>query len=910
MSVKAFARLLALAALSLISAAELYADVYGSISGVIRDNNGAPLPGVTVTVTGPVLPKGKETVTETSGNYAVQNLPPGNYTVVATLAGLGTARARVAVSVDKDTAVNLKLNPTLSETITVTSAAPVVDMKSTEVNFNYDAKTIERLPMPRTYQGLFQLAPGVAADTGFAPVAGGGRQENMFLLDGASVTNPLFGYVSIGNTDANELDIQDFNVKKAGFSAEFGRSTGLVINAVTKSGTNQFEGAARQEYQPGSWAAKAKDPNFSANTDRSRSAISLGGPIWKDHIFGYASGRYETINTTGRSNFFGPVADEKQTIKETFGKLTATPTSSQFIAASYRHIPLNDPNTGVGTYDLPETAFNFKNTNRIATLDYNWNATQNTLIEARILRSSEANHFVAQTDLGFKPTFNPNDLRHMGSVSILDPGGSGKMVHGGAYYVRLSTQDYKNNDNKLSVSQFFDFGGMTHQVKAGVGYNYGEEHLSRLSNGWGSITVLSNQIRASYYPDQPPLLGFGKTYSAYAQDSVSVNSRLNLNVGVLLDRDEFGQKWQGQTLTFLKFGFGDEIQPRIGVNYNLRENSGDKIYANIGRYSNMEQKSTARGLAPHTIILSTAYFDPVTGALLSDKPRSGLSFAAPIAPGTKPTYTDEFLLGYATPFAAVWSLDAYGMFRTTHDFIEDYPSPMPDGGPDGNYVAGNIPAKRRYYAITVDAQRHLNNKWSADINYTWSRLYGNYDFDVPNGGGTYNTASAIDDGPGIMVTDPFRWGPLLQNRTHVFKAFASYEVIPNLNFGGYYRFESGSPWNALGRDAVYEGFRRYLNPVGTYHNPNWQNVDLSASYGLGMTRGMRATFEARVLNVFNTQTVLTVDRTEYFDTAVMTNDPATYYIAPQGTTQPNPNFGHPTSYANPRRYIASVRVDF
>src|SRR5262249_16948968 len=160
--------------------------------------------------------------------------------------------------------------------------------------------------------------PGVASGTGFAPVAGGGRQENLFLLDGASLTNPSFGYLGIGNTDTNELDIQDLNVKRAAFSAELGRSTGELINAVTKSGTNQLAGTVRGEWQPGSWAATAKDPNFGAHTNRSRTAANVGGPIWRDHVFGYASGRYEKIDTTSRKNFFGPVPDENETIKEWF----------------------------------------------------------------------------------------------------------------------------------------------------------------------------------------------------------------------------------------------------------------------------------------------------------------------------------------------------------------------------------------------------------------------------------------------------------------------------------------------------------------------------------------------------------------------------------------------------------------
>src|SRR6266511_5727729 len=139
MTIRSVVRATALAALTLLCVASVYADVYGSISGVVRDNSGAALRGVTVTVTGPVLPRGRDTVTESSGNYSFQNLPPGRYTVTANLAGLGSVRGDAVVAVDRDTTLNLKLSPTVSESITVSAAAPAVDMKSTEVNFNYDA---------------------------------------------------------------------------------------------------------------------------------------------------------------------------------------------------------------------------------------------------------------------------------------------------------------------------------------------------------------------------------------------------------------------------------------------------------------------------------------------------------------------------------------------------------------------------------------------------------------------------------------------------------------------------------------------------------------------------------------------------------------------------------------------------
>jgi hypothetical protein len=900
---KAFARCIAVATFLLAGAVNVYADVYGSISGAVRDNSGSALPGVTVNVTGAVLPKGRDTVTDSSGNYSFLKLPPGTYTVNATLAGMGNARGNATVVVDQNTTLNLKVSPTVSETLTVTAGAPIVDMKKTEVNFNYDAKMIERLPLSRTYQGLFQLAPGIAENNSFSPVAGGGRQENYFLLDGVSVTNPLFGYPSLLTSDANELDIQDFNIKRAAFSADTGRPGGMVINAVTKSGTNQLAGAVREEWIPGSWAAKAKDSSFQANTTRSRTAANIGGPIWRDHVFGYASGRYERATVSKRTNFAGAVPDQTVSVKELFGKLTATPTSSQFIALGYRRIPQDQPLEGISTYTLPERAEDEKHTNTVATLDYNWSASNSTLVEAKLLRTGEASSYDARTNLGFKPAFDPKNLRRMGAVTIPDPAGSGVQVAAGGYYVRHSNQDYKHNQVKAAVTQFFDFGGMNHQVKAGGGYEYGEENLLRLSNGWGTISDIgNNRLRARYYPDQPPLLSFGKTYSAYVQDSITVTPRLNVNLGVLANRDSYGQEKGDRKITFLTFGFGKQLQPRIGVNYNLRANAGDKVYVNFARYSLMEQKNTARGLGPLGLIQSRAIFDATTGALISDRPSSADTGNAEVLPGTKPTYAQEYLLGYATPLGGLWSIDAFGMYRDTKHFIEDYPLTMPDE----DFVAGNlVNAKRKYYGVTFDLQRRLANRWSADVNYTWSRLYGNAEWDYA--GGIYTTASYLQDGPGRMVEEPNRWGALVQNRTHVFKAFGSYEVIPNLNLGGYFRYQSGAPWQAMGRDHPCGCFGKYLEPAGSHRTPSWSNFDVSASYGFPLRGSTRLYFEARVLNFFDKQTVLTVDAVPYLDPPIYLDaDP---WIR-QGTTKPNPNYMKPTSYASPRRFIAMVRLDF
>src|SRR6185295_606153 len=104
------------------------------------------------------------------------------------------------------------------------------------------------LPLERSYRGLFQLVPGLADNrTVIGPSAGGSRQDNTYLLDGVNITNPGFGYLS---TEVNQLDIVEFNVKRGGISAEFGRASGIVTNAVSRSGTNRLSGVGRIDWSP------------------------------------------------------------------------------------------------------------------------------------------------------------------------------------------------------------------------------------------------------------------------------------------------------------------------------------------------------------------------------------------------------------------------------------------------------------------------------------------------------------------------------------------------------------------------------------------------------------------------------------------------------------------------------------
>ena len=253
--------LLLVAALAFGAAA--HAGETGSISGVIKDSQGGVLPGVTVKVSGPLLPAGREAVTTATGNYLFLRLLPGIYRVEAGMSGMGKAALELRVYVDVDAQVNLILSPTATEEVTVVAQAgggrPQEDRGELQLHRRHD----QGPAAAPHYSGLFQLIPGVAQNnSSIGPAAGGSRQDNTYLIDGVNITNPGFGYLE---TEVNELDIDEFNVKRGAISAEFGRAAGIVTNAVSKSGTNTFAGSARIQYQPKSFMSEARRPARSAS---------------------------------------------------------------------------------------------------------------------------------------------------------------------------------------------------------------------------------------------------------------------------------------------------------------------------------------------------------------------------------------------------------------------------------------------------------------------------------------------------------------------------------------------------------------------------------------------------------------------------------------------------------------------
>lgn len=908
-----FLGLLAVLALALLALPALAGET-GSISGKVTDANGGPLPGVLVKVVGPQLPAGRTVSTSATGAYNFQQLIPGRYTVTAELQGLGRASKTLDVQVDIDVQVSLSLRGGAAATAEVVATS--VDARATEVSSNFQSAEIRTLPISRTYEGFINLIPGAAASlgSGYVSVAGGTTQENKYLVDGVNITNPGYGYLGVAT---NELDIADVNIKTGAISAESGRTNGVIVNAVTKSGTNEVHGTVRGELSPSSFQAD-RDFGVQRDTDQWNSSAGVGFPLMKDSLFGYASGRYASATTTGQSATIGGVTttqpDTKSTAGDYFGKLTGYLGQSFLLNAGFRGLPNKADNAFDSSYDAASAASNAHTTNYVWNVTANWFLNKNAYLEAKYVHLTENDTYQAANVLGSRPA-NLDLTAPLGTYGrFADPARNGG--NSGVYPYANGGEAYRRDEIKLTASQFLDIGPTQHQIKVGGGAEFTDYDFIRQSNGWGTLTYSSStEIRARYYDLQPKQVGQSRTYSAFIQDTITWN-RLSLNLGVLANYDDFSQTCKagsvcGSTIAvdttrfnFMTFRWKQQIQPRLGLVYNTELLTGDKAYVNYGEYAGTDQKSTVRSFAPYRIREDQTYFSRATGQWLRDQIR-GSSGGKYIPPDLPSPYSREFVLGYAAPFKKDFSFDVHYMYKDIQQPFED--APIDPNKYFGSFQAVSYPdAVRIYRGLTLELSKRYSNGWYANLSYTYSTLEGNWD-EEGGGTGSYNTSSYLEDEPGINHVEANRYGRLTQDRPHVFKLMGSYDLPVGFQVGGFFRIQSGAPWEARGytpSGVVY----RYLEPAGSNRLPTETSFDLLAAWNHAFANGMSLRLEGRVQNLFNSQTVESVNRLQYLDS--YKDGVPTSQLGPQGTTQPNPLFGTATSWTAPRRFVVSALFNF
>ncbi|HET8934299.1 MAG TPA: TonB-dependent receptor [Polyangiales bacterium] len=296
------------------------------LRGRIEDAaSGAPVTDAVVTVTSPSLPAEEIAVTDTTGAYRIQDLPPGLYTLrIERESYQPYAHEGLDLHADATIQLDAALLPEMlqAEEIVVVGKTPTVDVGSSAIGLNITSELTNAVPvaMPgskgaaaRSFEAIAEMTPGAQTDAFGVAFQGSSSPENRYLLDGLSVSNATYGVLA---TPLSIDFIKEVSVISGGYLPEYGRSTGGILNAITKTGSNEFHGSTFFNIAPGGLEGPRKTPfregdSIVTNPKLNHMAdigADIGGPILKDKLWFYlgldfARTRYDVRRTLRRQLF-------------------------------------------------------------------------------------------------------------------------------------------------------------------------------------------------------------------------------------------------------------------------------------------------------------------------------------------------------------------------------------------------------------------------------------------------------------------------------------------------------------------------------------------------------------------------------------------------------------------------------
>ncbi len=392
----------------------------GQIFGIVSDDQGAPLPGVSVTAKGPRLVGTATSVTNGQGGYRLVALPPGTYEIEFALPGFQPlVRKDIILEAEGTLTLDITLSPaTISEQVTVVGQSPLIDVKSTTRGSAMNRQVFSLLPKGRNFDSLLVMAPGVQSESYLAgtSVDGASGAENMWYVDGVSTTNLINGTSAQG---VNYDFVEEVNFKSSGYNAEYGGSLGGVVNVLTRSGGNEFHGDVLAYYNDEALTARRRDVlqynPFDLTRDQSvlyyawdkyvgkqkwynlEGGFDLGGYILKDRLWFFVSAmpNYNYYARTLDYSIQGlttpsRVVHQKQLDLNGQAKISAQPFKNLRVSASVINnmslvrgsatgLPVSYSASTTLDYDIYD--FNYPNFSTSATAD--WIVSNSFMVSAR-----------------------------------------------------------------------------------------------------------------------------------------------------------------------------------------------------------------------------------------------------------------------------------------------------------------------------------------------------------------------------------------------------------------------------------------------------------------------------------------------------------------------------------------------
>jgi len=820
--------------------------ITGKMGGVVKDDQGAPLPGVSVEASSPSLMGIRTAITSDKGKFLISNLAPGIYKLTFTLDGFQRVeRENIKVAINRSVTLNVIMKPaTVEEEVTVIAATPVVDVKMSGMSSNFSVEDMENIPAGRhSFADVVKQAPGMLAQGESGALrwsfAGSGVEGNAFYFDGVEQSSPELG---IPWTNPNQDIFEEVEVTGIGTAAEYGLITGAVINIVTKSGGNDFSGSLSHYGRYGfTTGDNNPDPEMSESFERWYRydlSLSLGGPIVKDTLWFFGN---FNIRRAKESDWQGdPDFVAKDVQDEGFFKLTSNFNNKHKLVASFAYenedfgeIP--DP------WNLPETVIKEVLQTYIWNLRYTWLASSDSFFDIKYSGWWSPDHYdvpVAGADLDKRP-----HLDDATGVLSNAPSWSGKW-------------DITTHQVNAGYSHFAeDFLGADHDFKVGVQYNR------------GSLKAMGGYPGGGYYIDyygEPYLLYVQQQYSyggivnkigTFLDDSISIGDRLTVNFGLRFDHQKATYPalplLDGWEETSEKAPKIDDLitwnvfSPRIGLAFQITPDGKTLFKAHYGRYYDSMHISNFAWPGPgYTDWFAYEWWDGEWE--LFDYFPGEIGYI--MDPNIKNPYSEQIFFGLERELFADFSAGVMYIHKTEKNSLgwegrnteyEQVQRVSPDNGQTYTVFnrTGDYPETwqtnpegygQKFDGFILTLDKKYSQKWMMNASLTWSHSTGlNM---MSHSTGQHNLTSYAGNfgvDPNDLINAE---GDLQHDKRWVIKFTGGYTLPWDIFFGAYFTYQTGRPRPVLVRVSdLNQGRAEILaNPRGEDRYPSFYTLNLRA----------------------------------------------------------------------------------
>lgn len=603
-------------------------ETVGGIAGVVKDAGGAVLPGATVEIAGPA---GRlNTVSDERGEYRFPRLPSGRYTVTASLDGFSPATSQAEVVVGNVANVEFSLAVAgVTETVEVSAMSRAVDLSTSATASSISRERLDLIPRGRDFTDVVAQAAGAQNESqaGGVAIDGSSGSENRFVIDGIDTTSPQEGV----NAVPMRADfMEEVQVKSAGYAAEFGGSTGGVINAITKSGSDQWHGGFLMDYQDRSWGGKERPilvDSLTANThqyietekdDEKRidPGFALSGPVVPGHLwfFGsYQPGIRDTKRTVTFQN--GVVNTFDQDFRVDYGTFNVSGNAGSKLLykgggsfspyETKRSLPGRSGRTSLTSPDSYLRGTKFDRTAFSGSVDY--------IPSPRFVVSGRVGRFI--TDEQSTGVSFPGLIHNISTTST--PAGIAALPAAfrrpSGYVSDVLVTDATAKDEYIRDyvgvdATWYVTAGGEHQIKGGY---QTEKIFNDVQSGYNADRILYYAGR-SYAPSTGgsvrgtygyfrllniSTLGEASTRNEamFIQDTWKPTSRLTLNLGLRMEHERVPNFGDAGVENPIEFSWGDKLAPRLGFTYDILGDQQWKLYGSFGKYFDVMKYELPRG---------------------------------------------------------------------------------------------------------------------------------------------------------------------------------------------------------------------------------------------------------------------------------------------------------------------------